>query len=162
MTQRDKELLLKDLCARLPYGVMLKHISTEKPFKLFSIKRNEYTSYKKDGVELAVNGIYYDWFVNDTYHDIELYIKPYLRPISSMTEEEKEELRFTYDFLYSNYPFDNEEEDEEDEDSIEGHYEPSVETFDWYIKKMFDYRGLIPKGLALEAPEDMYGKEKQE
>ena len=92
MTQEQKELLLKDLCARLPYGVMLKHISTEKPFKLFSIKRDEYASYKKDGVELAVNGIYYDWYVNDTYHDMELYIKPYLFPLSSMTKEQRCEL----------------------------------------------------------------------
>lgn len=57
MTQEEKDLVVKDLCGRLPYGVMLKHISTEKPFKLFSIKRDEYASYKKDGVELTVNGI---------------------------------------------------------------------------------------------------------
>ena len=52
MTQEDKNLLLQDLCARLPYGVMLKHISTEKPFKLFSIKSDEYVSYKENGVDL--------------------------------------------------------------------------------------------------------------
>lgn len=159
MTQEEKELLIKDLCGRLPYGVMLKHISTEKPFKLFSIKRDEYASYKKDGVELAVNGVYYDWYVNDTYHDIELYIKPYLRPMSSMTEEEKEELRDTYDWVYSEYPFEDEDEDEDDLRNVEdvgGHYEPSAETYDWYNRKGFDYRGLIPKGLALEAKEGMY------
>ena len=138
MTQNN--LLLIDLCARLPYGVMLKHISTEKPFKLFSIKRNEYTSYKKDGVELAVNGIYYDWFVNDTYHDIELYIKPYLRPMSSMTEEEREE----YEHIALGIEIEN------------GVRIPNVNQIDWLNKKMFDYRGLIPKGLALPAPKEMY------
>jgi len=130
MIQEEKDLLLQDLCARLPYGVMLKHISTEKPFKLFSIKRDEYVSYKKDSVELAVNGIYYDWYVNDTYHDIELYIKPYLRPMSSMTEEE-------YNFIYN------------------GHNSFWV-IEDYCNKHHLDYRGLIPKGLAIEAPEGMY------
>lgn len=139
MTQEEKDLVVKDLCGRLPYGVMLKHISTEKPFKLFSIKRDEYASYKKDGVELAVNGIYYDWYVNDIYHDIELYIKPYLRPLSSMTDEEHEEYRkyakevngFTYNINCS-------------------------DLIDWFNRKMFDYHGLIPKGLALEATKGMY------
>ena len=92
MTQEQKDLLIKDLCARLPYGVMLKHISIEKPFKLFLIKRDEYASYIKEGVDLAANGIYYDWYVNDIYHDIELYIKPYLFPLSSMSEDIKNEL----------------------------------------------------------------------
>ena len=132
MTQEEKELLIKDLCGRLPYGVMLKHISTEKPFKLFSIKRDEYASYKKDGVELAVNGVYYDWYVNDIYHDIELYIKPYLRPMSSMTEEERQE----YGLILCD--------------------ELSINQFDWLNAHHFDYRGLIPKGLALEAKEWMY------
>ena len=132
MTQEEQDTLITDLCGRLPYGVMLKHISTEKPFKLFSIKRDEYASYKKDGVELAVNGIYYDWYVNDIYHDIELYIKPYLRPLSSMTEEERQE----YGLILCD--------------------ELSINQFDWLNRKMFDYRGLIPKGLALEAKEGVY------
>ena len=139
MTQEDKDLVVKDLCGRLPYGVMLKHISTEKPFKLFSIKRDEYASYKKDGVELAVNGIYYDWYVNDIYHDIELYIKPYLRPLSSMTDEEREE----YSLFIG-------------EKNGYSYFIDPISQMDWLNKNMFDYRGLIEKGLALEAPEGMY------
>lgn len=136
MTQEEKELLIKDLCARLPYSGVQIHISYADGFK-------------------------YDKTL--TYEDVRNYsqlpacsttiVKPYLRPISSMTEEEKEELRDTYTFLYSEYPFDDEDEDEED---VGGHYEPSAETYDWYNRKGFDYRGLIPKGLALEAPEGMY------
>ena len=68
-------------------------------------------------------------------------------------EEEKEELRDTYDWLYSEYPWDDEDEDPED---VGCHPEPSAETYDWYNRKMFDYRGLIPMGSALEAPEGMY------
>ena len=144
MTQEDKELLLKDLCARLPYGVMLKHISTEKPFKLFSIKRDEYASYKKDGVELAVNGIYYDWYVNDTYHDIELYIKPYLFPLSSMTEEQKREYNSLRDFVPTyHYEYGDIVEDTALYDNFE--------SIDYLIANHFDYRGLIPMGLAIDA-----------
>lgn len=142
MTQEEKELLIKDLCARLPYSGVQIHISYEDGFK-------------------------YDKTL--TYEDVKNYsqlpacsttiVKPYLRPMSSMTEEEKEELRDTYDWVYSEYPFEDEDEDEDDLRNVEdvgGHYEPSAETYDWYNRKGFDYRGLIPKGLALEAKEGMY------
>ena len=132
MTQEDKELLIKDLCARLPYGVMLKHISIEKPFKLFSIKRDEYASYKKDGVELAVNGIYYDWYVNDIYHDIELYIKPYLFPFSSMTEEQIKEFNSITQ-------------------KCSTYIGKSILLTDFCNKHHIDWRGFIEKGLALDA-----------
>ena len=141
MTQEEKDLVVKDLCGRLPYGVMLKHISAEKPFKLFSIKRDEYASYKKDGVELAVNGIYYDWYVNDIYHDIELYIKPYLRPMNSMTEEEQKEYHKTFRVEADTHGFT---------------YIESFESFDWLTAHHFDFRDLISKGLALEASQGMY------
>lgn len=160
MTQEEKDLVVKDLCGRLPYGVMLKHISTEKPFKLFSIKRDEYASYKKDGVELAVNGIYYDWYVNDIYHDIELYIKPYLRPLSSMTEKEKDEFLLFFPFCRGDMYFDVKNacvEVFECPHKITLYpFWDNVRLINWLNKNMFDYRGLIPKGLALEAKDGMY------
>lgn len=144
MEKEDNELLLKDLCTRLPYGVVCN--TPKGDGHLCSINQTIF------GTEYGVN---IKATERDYFNDKEVCIKPYLRPMSSMTEEEKEELRLTYSFLYSNYPFDNEEEDgEEEEDSIEGHYEPSVETFDWYNKKMFDYRGLIEKGLAIAVTEE--------
>ena len=135
MTQEDKQLLIKDLCARLPYRVKI-----ELTWWVMDEGTCMNTTLEPDHIEQLLN---------DEDGDTE--IKPYLRPISSMTNEEKEELRISYGFLYSDYPFDDEDEDE---DSIEGHYEPSVETFDWYNKKMFDYRGLISKGLAIAVTED--------
>ena len=93
--------------------------------------------------------------LNDEDGDTE--IKPFLRPMSSMTEEEKKEF-----IEYAGY---------EIEESVNGrHYEyylkdfcgtlnnPSVnaDSVDWLNKKMFDCRGLIPKGLAEIAPEGMY------
>ena len=74
-----------------------------------------------------------DSIVETVYH-----IKPYLRPISSITEEEKE---------YFGIPF-----------TSEGlvTLTDTVECMDWLNAHHFDYRGLIEKGLALEAPKGMY------
>ena len=139
MTQEEKELVIKDLSGRLPYGVMCKRgervrkVVYVKPYQLYAIglDNGEYISQ--------------EYTVED--------VKPYLRPISTMTEEEKEELRDTYAWVYSEYPWDDEDEDPED---VGCHPEPSAETYDWYNRKMFDYRGLIPKGLANVAPDGMY------
>ena len=130
MTQEDKELLLKDLCARLPYGVKV------------------------------TNGIYTITLTpcSDTLIIIKNeHILPYLRPMSSMTEEEKEEFHKLKQFsvtvvmpngvslLKPTYIVDL----EEDGDGLN-------HLYDWLNAHHFDYRGLIEMGLALEAPEDMY------
>lgn len=70
-------------------------------------------------------------------------VKPYLRPLSNMTEEEgKEYIRLLANTQESLHYIPDEK--------------PMVEFVDWLNEKMFDYRGLIPMGLALEAPENMY------
>ena len=142
MTQEEKELLLKDLCSRLPYECIV------------------------SVAEGGIDGIQWTDATLNSYllHQIMEeeaweYVKPYLRPISSMTEEEKKEY-----IEYADY---------EIEESVNGrHYEyylkdlcgtpnnPSVnaDSVDWLNKNMFDYRGLIPKDLALEAKEGMYIK----
>ena len=126
MTQEDKELLLKDLCARLPYGVVV--VLDEK----FGF--NEGTrSLVKELLDLyCVEGM-----------------KPYLRPMSSMTEEEKDEY---WDIINSKSP----EIPVGEIPSIETIAQCSVIVLDWLLSKGFDIRGLIQIGLALEAPEDMY------
>lgn len=124
MTRAEKDLLLKDLCARLPHGV---HIWTndKKHLKLWSVEPDE-------------NDVYW---VNGVYEVDE--VKPYLRPMSSMIEEEKIELKQEHikdEQLYvdciKNHP--------EVRGKIISHF-----AADWCDKNMFDYRGLIPKGLAL-------------
>lgn len=75
MTQEDKNLLLKDLCARLPYGVKVKIPSIESPLTVLSINTNGVT-----------------WVTRDTGYPFEIdweNCKPYLLPLSSMTEEQK-------------------------------------------------------------------------
>ena len=110
MTQEEKELLFKDLCMRLPYGVKIYHIYSEKPVRFNSKHLNQIGAFK---------------------------ILPYLRPMSSMTEEEKE----IYQMFFNE----------------DGLLNTSIGTYvDWLLEGHFDFRGLIPKGLALEAPEGMY------
>jgi len=130
MTQEEKELLLKDLCARLPYNVIVDPIDCGKAI-LIGIKDRKLllfdTVHKKE---------------YDKSWDIE-YVKPYLRPMSSMTEEEYTNLWISCTWLW----FDNDLGT-----VIHGDYK----CYDWLNAHHFDYRGLIEKGLALEAPKGMY------
>ena len=134
MTQEDKELLLKDLCARLPYGVKchFKYGSAEDDVTLSCID-NDVARFE------------YGWYGSFHVSIDADYIKPYLRPMSSMTEEELKEF---YDV--------------ECMDAKVGYIKPTwnwhftTNGIDWLNVHHFDYRGLIKKGLALEAPNGMY------
>ena len=127
MTQENKELLLKDLCARLPYGVKVQPSGSASPHR--------FVGYDKSLVRI------------DTDQKFELEnIKPYLRPMSSMTEEEKEEIKL----LFSKFT------DEFGKRVLVVRQNKMVLYQDWLNSHHFDYRGLIEKGLALEASEGMY------
>lgn len=125
MTQEEKQLLLKDLSARLPYGVMVQLLTQEiKPQRLECIADDYSVSFTNDVFGL----IYLD------------NIKPYLRPMSSMTEEEMGNLE---KYLGKKYDFRFTERE-------------SFIYIDWLNKHHFDYRGLIEMGLAATAPKGMY------
>ena len=139
MTQKDKELLLKDLCARLPYGVKVQH---QRQDYLDEIQSIEHISRKYGEIETeSVLG-----FVDD--------FKPYLRPMSSITEEEKKEWYETFDSVYDLVH--GGDPDNEDDYDDNWHKEPGIESYDYLNAHHFDYRGLIGKDLAIEAPEGMY------
>jgi hypothetical protein len=123
MTQKERELILRDLCARLPYRVICR-----KDCKTVD-NEDFYLNKYPNPIELAKYL---------TIDDMDITIKPYLRPISSMTTEEKEDfdVPFTSEGLVT--------------------IPDTVECMDWLNAHHFDYRGLIHKGLALEAPEGMY------
>ena len=132
MAQEDKELLLKDLCAKLPYGVKI-NVNGEEDTLL----------------ELGVD----TGWINASY-DIEE-VKPYLRPMSSMTEEEREEWADL--FMQPIYELEQYTDEKEAQDIAPILYGKSHSlSTDWLNKKMFDYHGLIPMGLAIEASEGMY------
>lgn len=143
MTQEEKELLLKDLCARLPYEVIVKYKSREKEGNV------KITSGNIGYVAELGNG----WWKE---------CKPYLRPMSSMTDDEKNELWFLLSEGRTNIELDsNGRLITRDNVELGFNYpvvcpQISSEYVDWLNEHYFDYRGLIEKGLALEAPEDMY------
>lgn len=124
MTQEDKELLLKDLCCRLPYGVLIQEDYTIGDEMFLPIVETDRLVYIDVDAELLVtNG-------GSKYHIDEM--KPYLFPLSSMTDEQRVEYRKT---LLINDLFCHE----------------TPETYDWFNKNHIDYRGLIEKGLAVDA-----------
>ena len=147
MIQEDKEFLLKDLLARLPYGVKIR-------LGDYDYQVCGYNSEKELPVKI--------WFYYDSNLTLKSYIdvyltdyRPYLRPMSSMTEEEKNEF-----INHAGY---------EVEESVNGrHYEyylkdfvgtkeepiANVDAIDWLNTHHFDYRGLIPKGLAIEVTKE--------
>ena len=121
MTQEDRNLLLKDLCARLPYNVVIRCTDNDTDYKCF----------------LTTD------ILNELLHNTEYYdYKPYLRPMSSMTAEERTKIAALSKFngLTKSADF----------------AECSSIVVDYCNPRYLDYRGLIEKGLALEAPENMY------
>lgn len=132
MTQKDKELLLKDICGRLPYGV-----------KVQVYDNNRYAPVTLTKIDVKKQECVFNFNV-----PVENCL-PYLRSMSSMTEEEKEEWHDTFDNVYDYVP-------EADDYDDNWHEQPGIESYDYLNAHHFDYRGLIPMGLALEALEGMY------
>lgn len=132
MTQEQRDLLVKDLSMRLPYGVKVQYEN-----EIFDV---EYVCPMYDEIKLDNHET---WTL-----DIEE-VKPYLFPLSSMSEEQKKELR-EMEWSFDNSTICN---------IIEcfGTYRAYVdhsccfELVEWCIKNKFDYRGLIPMGLAEDA-----------
>lgn len=117
MKKEDKDLLLVDLCAKLPYRV-----------------------------KCIVNGLD-DCTLMPSDIEEEREIKPYLRPMSSMTEVEKEE--------YHNLCYEEERECYEFGEWVTRiYFHDTIESIDWLNAHHFDYRGLIEKGLAIEVTEE--------
>ena len=120
MTREDKQLLLVDLSARLPYGVKMNHIADDKyqPDILIGVAKDMITLQNSSGYNTA---------------DVEDY-KPYLFPLLSMTEEQKN----VYHSFYA--------------DILRGLITPanSVKLVDWLNAHHFDFRNLISRGLAID------------
>ena len=115
----NKEKLIRDLCARLPYGVKVLYDN-----KVFSI---DYVSSIHEEIKLDTR---------DNYTINVSDVKPYLFPLSSMTEEQKMFLKQQNWCIAI---------------STSGTIETTVEGIDWLNKNHFDFRGLIEESLALDA-----------
>ena len=127
MTQEEKELLLKDICSRIPYGVKCQCFDERTIATLTGVKSKSKLYFDE-----------LDWKEFDGIVNID-YCKPYLFPMSSMTEEQKQEV---YNLM--------EESAFQIIHSEDGNPQPHI-SMDWYNKNHFDYRGLIPMELAIDA-----------
>lgn len=121
----EKSLLLKDLCSRLPYNVLV---------CIYDIDVCTYDNYLCE-----------DYLAKFRINSIQ--IRPYLRPISSMTKKEREEFNYIRDIVAAKFI---------NAISKDGFTLAYYDLIDWLNAHHFDYRGLIGAGLALEAPEGMY------
>lgn len=134
MTQEEKQLLIKDLCARAPYRPKVKVLHVW----------NEEKETEEDIVD-TVYCVLPEGYINTETIDSDIPLNDnivlYLRPLSSMTREEH-----AYYVYYQSRL----------RDGILG---AVGEYLDWLNAHHFDYRGLIEKGLALEAQKDMYKTE---
>lgn len=147
MDEKEYDLVMKDLCGRLPYGVKAnvagwdeeKQEEVNIPLRVYSIDTDGYLRFDDN-----------DYDVN--YYGIE-HCTLFLRPLSSMTNEEKHECQ---DILGGNVEISDDFIVIIDSSIKSLSYLELEALFSWLNKKMFDYRGLISKGLALEAPEGMY------
>ena len=130
MTQEDKNLLLKDLCARLPYKAKVQdtYYKSLEPAPIWLLDLDA------QSVRL---------FADEGYQSIE-YIKPYLFPLSSMTEEQKQEYTYIVNYISS----------DDTENWKEGEFiyvEQFTQLMHFYHINHLDYMGLIDKGLAIDA-----------
>ena len=126
MEKEDKEILLRDLCARLPYGVKVKTPNDDEVYTLLSLNPNK---------GIAVIGMPFDDVFATSKVKVED-IKPYLRPMNNMTKEEEE----VWFWKKSDGGWGFDEKDFDD-------------NVDWLNAHHFDHRGLIPMGLAIEVTE---------
>lgn len=120
MKQENKELLLRDLCARLPYGVKCSFGVDDAVYEITGVNPTccGASEIQATHVKSSVNG---DFRLNSC--------KPYLFPLSSMTKEQRNSHNFLKHSAYAS----------------------PTKLIDWYNKNHFDFRGLIPKELAINA-----------
>lgn len=171
MTQEAKDLLLKDLCARLPYRVVISckiiDFNIEESSKDSYPNHTRHPEYTGNGILFLVDclanrvqirpiltdldykeQVYFEQMCNHGYIAIKN-CKPYLRPMSSMTDEECVELSKIR-------PFDDEVEAWKYIKTPVPLKIANIKHFDFFHSHHLDWRGLIEKGLTLEAPKGMY------
>ena len=126
MTQEEKILLMNDICARMPHDVLVGFRDSKIVCSIISYNNLTGQLYTKELNNNSNTRIEHGYPIYD-------YL-PYLRPISSMTDEEKREYNYTKTLSIQDYP--------------------TIRTYDWLNSHHFDCRNLIGKGLAIEVTQE--------
>lgn len=142
MTKEDKDLLFKDLCARLPYDVKCQDVTLDFVGTMTDVSRHD-----------NMCKLYNDY--GDNYTCFMANCKPYLIPLSSISEELKNFIRWKlttpkYDWKLTTPKYGS------FEDSLEDLLNNNMQVVHYCYEHHLDINGLIERGLALEAPEGMY------
>lgn len=148
MTKEEKELSFIDISGRLHYGVIVNYKENEYDHRKWEITSLHTLSYSKSGTLIDTD--YDGWISYEEHEGCGMStgsrpfrfgeVLPYLRPMSSMTEEEKIDYRAFFNYDGVEYP---------------------EEYIDWLNAHHFDYRGLIEKGLAIEVTKENNPYEKK-
>jgi hypothetical protein len=151
MTQKEKELSFIDISGRLHYGVIVNYKENEYDHRKWKIDTLHALSYSREGtlIDTSTDG----WISYEEYKGCGMSsgsrpfrfgeVLPYLRSLSSMTEEERKDMGKIVTTVYGGKVVDDD-------------FVNIIKYIDWLNEHYFDYRGLIERGLAIEAPEGMY------
>ena len=160
---QNKKLVLNDLCGRLPYRVIVDYAHNA-----FDVHKGNYIKHESKCI-LTCDLL--GTFISPRQNENGEYIKPYLRPLSSMTENEKKELSDLIDKEINGFISDEEDSFPFSLYSTTGircnlggerfYFDEMFIVYDWLNAHHFDYRGLIEKGLAIKVTEDNNPYEEQ-
>ena len=139
----DKELLIKDLSSRLPYNVIVDY-----SYNAFDLRKGNYVKHAKHGSKCILTCSLLDVFISPRQNEAGEYIKPYLFPLSSMTDKDLVEF---FQIRGLNLNSDELKTFRRGITVIASTLPSYSRHIDWLNKNHFDYRGLIEKGLAIDA-----------
>lgn len=148
MTDEEKQLLLKDLCTRTHYGVKCSVSAAKPPKTIVGIIPNSELVFVDKATIFGPT---------EEGYNIEL-VKPYLRPMSSMTDDEKKEIEEILEHSFHVTDKGNIVSNDWRDGAVFTSQYDAFKIMDFCNKHHLDCRELIPMGLALEAPKDMYIK----
>lgn len=143
MIREDKELLLKYLCMALPYKIVIDY-----SYNAFKMHKGSYRSYTKQGSKCLLDCDLLDVFMSPRQNEKGEYIKPYLRPLATITEEERLEIStlIKQDILSPYGKINLQGMD----NLLHSVIISSSSLINWLLEKHFDFFNLIPKGLAID------------
>lgn len=127
LTEQEETLLFNDICMRLTYGVKVAEMEDDALNGAYEV-----LSANKETMTIGFNT---PSCLIRCYRNMEM-VRPYLRPLSSMTKDEEKEYNKTLCIIKGHGSF------------------STIESFEYLLSHGFDVHDLIPKGLAIAVTKD--------